>query len=126
MGWYGTVMDSGTKPILAVTFEKEFLLKMVLILPCTRGEWCYKKNRMRVSVGYDLPDIKNGEIDEEKFVICGSHPYQESDYNHGDMYAISCGKCLAMGTVVVLDNLLEEAPELEEVAFFGLPKNEIL
>ena len=49
MGWYG----EGSKSILAVTFEKEILLKMVLILPCTRGEWCYKKNRMRVSVGKD-------------------------------------------------------------------------
>ena len=90
------------------------------------GQEKLKRHDKSLSVGYDLPDIINGEIDEEKFVICGSHPFQESDYNHGDMYSISCGKCLAMGTVVVLDNLLEAAPELEEVAFFGLPKNEIL
>ena len=121
--WYG----SGANSILAVEFGQEILLKMVLILPCTE-EYCMKSNRLRVTVGYALPEMSTGNIDMTKFVACGKHPYEESfeTRHQGDIHAINCGKCLVMGTIAVVDNLIENPPEINEIAFFGVPTKEIL
>ena len=122
--WYG----SGANSILAVEFGYEILLKMVLILPCTE-EYCMKTNQLRVTVGYALPEMSTGNIDMTKFVACGKHPYEESSESRhqGDIHAINCGKCLVMGTIAAIDNIIgNNPPEINEIAFFGVPKKDIL
>ena len=119
--------DSPPNSILAITFKDEILLKMVLILPGTYQALNKEKfgNRLRVSVGYDLPEVSIGKMDPQKFVECGRHPFEDLD-SEGNMHTIHCGRCLPLGTVVVVDNLAALRPFIDDIAFFGEKSKNIL